>query len=266
MEAYYQSDSITLYHGDCLEVMPQLEAGAFDAVLADLPYGTTDAAWDSVIPLGELWTHYRRLCKPRAAIVLTAREPFTSVLVMSNIKSYRHKWVWDKRQTGNFTLAKYMPLQIDEDVVVFGFDAANYYPQMRTGVARYKGGASSGAALWSGIKHGTKTFNDQYYPTNIIPMTNPREGKLHPTEKPLALMELLLHHYTKPGDLILDNTSGSGTTLRACKNLGRACVGIERDLHYCEVTVKRLEPAFETALVDDDSDLSDLPMFATEAA
>jgi site-specific DNA-methyltransferase (adenine-specific) len=262
VKAFYDKDGIELYHGLCLDVMAELEPASFDAVVADLPYGTTDAPWDSTIPLDALWREYRRLCKPRAAIVLTAREPFTSVLVMSNIANYRHKWVWNKGQTGNFTLAKFMPLQIEEDVIVFGFQPPNYYPQMRTGPARFKGGARTGAALWSGIKHGTSTYNDQYYPVNIIPLTNPREGKLHPTEKPLALMELLLLHYTLPGDRILDNTCGSGTTLRAAKNLRRRAVGIEMLEQYCQVTVKRLEPQFEAAIVAPDVALDDLPMFA----
>lgn len=261
MEPFYSDNLTTLYHGDCLEVMAGLDM-QFDAVIADLPYGTTDAPWDSTLPLDVVWQHYRRLCKPRAAVVLTAREPFTSVLVMSNIKSYRHKWVWNKGQTGNFTLAKFMPLQIEEDVLVFGFQAPNYYPQMRTGKPRHKGGARIGAALWSGIKHGISTFNDQYYPVNIIPLTNPREGKLHPTEKPLALMELLIEHYTLPGDLVLDNTCGSGTTLRAAKNLKRRCVGIERELQYCDVARKRLAPEFEAAIVAPDVALDDLPLFA----
>jgi site-specific DNA-methyltransferase (adenine-specific) len=263
MRLFYQDDLTTLYHGDCLEIMPQLPTQSFDAIVADLPYGTTDAPWDSVLPLDLLWRYYQRLLKRKGAVVLTAREPFTSVLVMSSIANYRHKWVWDKGQTGNFALAKYMPLQIDEDVLVFGFQSPNYYPQMRIGKARYKGGARDGAALWSGIKQGVKKFNDEYYPTNIIPLTNPRLGKLHPTEKPLMLMELLLLHYTNEGDTILDNTAGSGTTLRAAKNLKRRSVGIELLEQYCQVAVKRLSPVFEEALVDN-STLDDLPLFAQE--
>lgn len=243
---YYDDDGITLYQGDCLDIMPQLASQSINAVVCDLPYGTTDASWDSVIPLDALWREYKRLCKPNAAIVLNAREPFTSVLVTSNIKAYRHKWVWDKKQTGNFALAKYMPLQVDEDVIVFGLDTVNYYPEMRTGVYRNKGSYCGGEELISGIKKGIMNYNDQYYPTNILSIANLRD-KTHPTQKPTELLQYLIRTYTKPGDTILDNTCGSGTTLLAAKLEGRKCIGIERDtgkdgecLGYCEYAVSRL--------------------------
>ena len=236
---YYDHNGITIFCGDCLEVMPDIPDRTIDAVLADLPYGTTDALWDSVIPLDKLWKAYKRVCRPRAAVVLNAREPFTSMLVTSNPKAYRHKWVWNKGQTGNFALAKYMPLQIDEDVLVFGFDAVDYYPQMRTGMARHKGGAREGAALWSGIKQGVSTHNDQYYPTNIISLTNLR-NKEHPTEKPIELLQYLICTYTKLGDLILDNTMGSGTTCLAARNTGRRFIGIEKDEGYYKVACERM--------------------------
>lgn len=263
MQPYYDDpkSGISLYHGDCLDVMPALAAQSFDAIITDVPYGTTACAWDSPIPFAPMWACLKRLARPRAAIVLFGSEPFSSALRASNFPMFRYDWIWNKSLAGNPFLAKYQPLKIHENIMVFSTEGHDYLPQMRTGEMKQKGGGYS--KLFD--VQCSVTRNDQYYPVSILPFSNgDRNGKeiLHPTQKPLALMEYLIRTYTNEGDTILDFTSGSGTTLRAAKNLKRRCVGIEQDLHYCEVTVKRLEPAFEEALVDDGASLEDLPMFA----
>lgn len=265
MQPYYEARNITLYHGDCLDVMPHLEAQSFDAIITDVPYGTTACAWDSPIPFEPMWANLKRLARPRAAIVLFGSQPFTSALIASNYEMFRYEWVWDKRLAGNPFLAKYQPLKIHENIVVFSRDSHDYVPQMRTGEMKQKGGGYS--KLFD--VQCSVTRNDQYYPVSIVPFSNgDRNGKepLHPTQKPLALLEYLVKTYTNEGDTILDFTSGSGTTLRAAKNLKRRAVGIELLEHYCAVTVKRLEPAFEAALIDDGAALDDLPLFAQEDA
>lgn len=230
-----------LIQGDCLEVMPTLEAGSVDLILCDLPYGTTDCKWDVVIPFEPLWACYRRIAKPNAAIVLTASQPFTSALVMSNVKNFKTSWVWNKKQSGGFATAKNHPLKITEDVLVFCFNTARYFPIMRTGVMRNKSGARPQNEVQSGLKPGHVTRNDQYYPTNIIEIINPRLGSVHPTQKPVALMEYLIKTYTNEGDTVLDNCMGSGTTGVAAKRSNRKFIGIEREPTYFKIAQDRIE-------------------------
>lgn len=230
----------TFYHGDCLVEMSKISDKSVDMILCDLPYGTTDCKWDSVLPLDKLWNEYNRIIKPNGAICLFAREPFTASLVVSNIKNYKHKWVWNKKQTGSFANAKYMPLQIDEDIIVFANGKVNYYPIMRKGVMRKKGGSSKKNEIQSGLKQNHFTINDEYYPVNIYEFANPRLNKLHPTEKPVELMEYLIKTYTSEGETVLDNCMGSGTTGVACKKTGRHFIGIEKDEKYFELAVNRI--------------------------
>jgi site-specific DNA-methyltransferase (adenine-specific) len=235
--------SSVLHCGDCLEVMPEIPAGSVDMVLCDLPYGTTDCKWDSVIPFEPLWREYRRTTKRVAAIVLTACQPFTSALVMSNARHFRTSWVWNKKQSGGFATAKYHPLKITEDVVVFGFDTVRYFPQMRKGIMRKKGGARAQNEIQSGLKPNHAVRNDDYYPTNVIEIVNPRMGAVHPTQKPVALMEYLIKTYTNEGDTVLDNCMGSGTTGVACMRTGRNFIGIERDPQYFAIAQERINSA-----------------------
>ena len=130
MTREHNEDGIRLIEGDCLEVMPTLEPGSIDLILADLPYGTTACQWDVIIPFEPLWEQYQRVCKPKAAIALTASQPFTSALIMSNVKAFRHEWIWKKDKSGNIAVLKYQPAKVHESVVVFGFESPFYYPQM----------------------------------------------------------------------------------------------------------------------------------------
>jgi DNA modification methylase len=231
-----------LLHGDCLDLLPTLEAGSIDMVLCDLPYGTTACKWDSVIPFEPLWREYKRVCKPNAAIVLTASQPFTTALINSNMPDFRYCWVWDKTKGGNFALAKKQPMKSHEDVCVFYGKQPFYQPIMETrGAVRKKGGGKASDNF--GIVP-TVSYNNTYYPRSIIPFsTGSRTDHHHPTQKPVALMEYLIRTYTNPGDTVLDNTMGSGTTGVACVNTGRQFIGIERDAGYFQIAQRRIADA-----------------------
>jgi site-specific DNA-methyltransferase (adenine-specific) len=268
---FYHSDAITLYHGNCLEVMPGLAAQSFDAIITDVPYGTTACAWDSPIPFVPMWACLKRLARPRAAVVLFGSQPFTSALVMSNPGMFKYSWVWHKSQATGHLDANRRPMKEHEDIAVFCEGSNIYNPQITRkkieNIRPFTSRAAKTQQVYGAFDPDTpRTIPlDMTYPRSVLKLNNVLEsGRLHPTQKPLALMEYLIRTYTNEGDTVLDFTSGSGTTLRAAKNLKRRAVGIERELHYCEVTVKRLEPAFEEALIDNGAALDDLPMFAQE--
>ena len=226
--------------GDCLEVMKEIPDKSIDMILADLPYGTTACKWDTIIPFEPLWEQYKRIIKDNGAIVLTASQPFTSALVMSNPDMFKYEWVWNKKQSGSFLLAKYQPLKITESVCIFSKGKTNYFPQMRTGKLRKKGGSKSKSELYASLGSEIK-YNDQYFPTNLVEfsMAN-KSGRLHPTQKPVALFEYLIKTYTNEGDLVLDNVAGSGTTGVACKNTNRNYILIEKEQEYIDIINKRL--------------------------
>lgn len=233
-------------NGDCLELMKSIPDKSVDMVLCDLPYGTTACKWDSVIPFEPLWAQYKRIAKDNAAIVLTAIQPFTSALVMSNVDGYRHQWVWNKNNSAGFATAKIRPLAICEDVLVFGSKKVNYYPQMTKGKMRKKGGygSSENYAITPSV-----SVNDDYYPKNLIEIGNASQvGKVHPTQKPVALMEYMIKTYTHEGMTVLDNCMGSGTTGVACVNLGRNFIGIEKDENYFKIASERIYKAQQDAL------------------
>lgn len=232
-----------LYHGDCLEVMPTLEAQSFDAIIADLPYGTTACKWDVVIPFEPLWREYKRLIKPRGAIVLFGSQPFTSLLVMSNLAWFRYEWAWEKgRATGHLD-AKRKPLKKHENICVFSANGHTYNPQMVAGKRHKRGGARTGPAqVWGKFEDRQTTDSEEYYPLSIVYCsTVPKPD--HPTQKPVALLEYLVRTYTNEGDTVLDNTMGSGTTGVACVQTGRNFVGIEKDAAYFEIAKRRIETA-----------------------
>ena len=234
-----------LFQGDCLELMKQIPDGSVDLVLCDLPYGTTACKWDSVIPFEPLWAHYKRLIKPRGAIVLTASQPFTSALVMSNADWFRHSWVWDKKSAANVMTAKHGPLKVHEDVCVFAPAAGAYTPQMSKGKGRWKGGNTRNDGIYAGGVPEGKYWSEDYHPKSIIEFSNAsRVGKVHPTQKPEALMEYLIKTYTNPGDTVLDNCMGSGTTGVAAVRNGRFFVGMELDEGYFKIAQDRIQREF----------------------
>lgn len=238
-----------LHLGDCLDIMPTIEAGSVDMVLADLPYGTTACKWDSVIPFEPLWREYRRICKPTAAIVLTARQPFTSLLISSNLDDFRYSWVWHKGRPSNPLLAKRQPLRVHEDIAVFSTSAHGYYPQGLQAATGPRGGTRpSKSEIIEGGRL-VKEYRQEFfgYPKTIIDFPQDNSRNVHPTQKPVALMEYLIRTYTNEGDTVLDNTMGSGTTGVACANTGRKFIGIERDPTYFAIAEKRIHDALASA-------------------
>ena len=234
----------TLYLGDCLEVMVWLPDASVDMILCDLPYGTTACKWDTVIPFEPLWAQYRRVAKRNAAIVLTASQPFTTSLIASNIKMFKYCWVWKKSNLTNFLNAKKQPLRCFEDVVLFCEKQSTYNPQMvETGNRKVSRRIGTKTSVYG--KADKETFYDSSsrYPTQLIEIPNRTDGKLHPTQKPVALMEYLIRTYTNEGDVVLDNCMGSGTTGVACANTGRRFIGIEREPKYFDIACRRIEDA-----------------------
>jgi len=232
----------TLVNADCFDVFPFIEDKSIDAIICDLPYGTTQNKWDSVLPLGELWKQYKRILKQNGSVILTADGIFTGVLMMSNPKDFKYKLVWDKKSTSGFLNAKIMPLRRNEDVLIFGSGKITYNPIMEVrGKPRKKGGYVGGNKGTYGKYNEDVKFNNEYYPTSIIEISNANQKeKQHPTEKPIELMEYLIKTYTNEGDTVLDNTMGSGTTNLACIKLNRQSIGIEKEKQYYDVAVRRL--------------------------
>lgn len=228
--------------GDCLNVMKSIPDKSIDAIISDLPYGTTACKWDAIIPLDLLWNEYKRIIKNNGAIVLTASQPFTSALVMSNPKWFKHEWIWNKVTATGFMLAKIAPMKQHESVLVFGKGKVNYYPIMEKmdKPEAYKCyGKSETMPLEN--NDGKRRIRTHKYPKTIFKQSNAnKRGREHPTQKPIGLMEYLVKTYTNQGDLVLDNCMGSGTTGVACKNLGRKFIGIEQDPIYFEIAKKRI--------------------------
>lgn len=223
-----------------------------DLILCDLPYGTTACSWDAVIPMATLWDQYLRIAKKGAPIVLTASQPFTSALVMSNPKMFKHEWVWKKNAGSNFGAVRFQPMKEHESVLVFCDGRPTYTPQMQerapAGRAMVKAGikskASTGDDVYGGMNKGYDNSNcdpTMRYPSSVQLFN--RERGLHPTQKPVALMEYLIRTYTNEGDKVLDNCMGSGTTGVACANTGRHFIGMEMDEKYFAIASERIKAA-----------------------
>lgn len=234
--------SSCLYEGDCLQILPQLPDNSVDMICCDLPYGMTSNAWDSVIPLEPLWQEYKRIAKPNAAIVLTAMQPFASQLVLST-KDFKYEWIWEKAQGTGFLNAKKQPLRSHESVLVFYQQQCTYNPEMVPGrpYTCVRGDQSSsnyrdGIGPWTTENHGER------YPTTILRF-NYDSNKVHPTQKPVALLTYLIKTYTNEGDTVLDNCMGSGSTGVACVNLRRNFIGMEMNHDYFTLAQGRIEQA-----------------------
>ena len=240
---YYDRGGITIYCGDCLEIMSLLEL-LFDAIICDLPYGITACAWDTIIPFEPLWENYKRLVKKDGAVILFGKQPFTTLLAASNIKQFRYEWVWEKSNSGQFLNANRKPLPRHENILVFYKSLPTYNPQMANGKPYACTSAGVGATTSDLSVIGWRTINTgERYPTSVLKFSN--DTGLHPTQKPFDLLAYLIRTYTNPGDLILDNCIGSGTALLAAQNEGRRAVGIEISEEYCRVAVDRLrQPGF----------------------
>jgi len=229
--------------GDCLEVMSKIPDGSVDMVCTDPPYGTTACKWDSVIPFEPMWAQLKRITKPNGAIVLMASQPFTSALVMSNVSMFAYEWIWVKSKITGVLNAKKMPVRKHEQVLVFCDRKAtkvyNAQGLVKKETVTYQGGQSENYGARS-----TKPYTQEFtnWPRDVLEI--PSEGNtVHPTQKPVALMEYLIRTYTNPGEVVLDFTMGSGTAGVACKNLSRRFIGIEQDPNYFQLAQQRIENA-----------------------
>lgn len=245
-ECYAQVFS-RLFFGDCLDIMPQIESNSVDMILCDLPYGTRQCKWDAIIPFDLLWNEYNRIIKDDGAIVLFGSEPFSSALRMSNINYYRYDWKWDKDQAGNFAMAKKQPLKTYEDIIVFSKKQAYYKPIMTKADPKKIRPIADGTKINTYItqKHSIDYDVNLRYPKAILKYSvNDKEcnklHRLHPTQKPVLLLEYLINTYTNKGMVVLDNTMGSGSTGVACKNTNRSFIGIEKDENYFKIAEQRI--------------------------
>ena len=234
------NEDVKLIHGDCLEVMKSIPDSSVDLVLTDPPYGTTACKWDSIIPLEPMGEQLKRIIKLNGAIVMTASQPFTTTLIASNMKMFKYCWAWEKTRFANQMLAKKQPLKIHEDVIVFSASSPAYYPQGLIECNKItKQGSKVTDNNGGGVRKTEYLQTHTNYPKTI--QRFPSEGKtVHPTQKPVALMEYLIKTYTNEGETVLDFTMGSGTTGVACMNTGRRFIGIEKDDKYFEIAKKRI--------------------------
>lgn len=238
---------ISLRHGECLEMMRSIPSASVDLVLADLPYGTTRCAWDVVIPFAPLWEQYLRIAKPKAAIVLCAAQPFSSLLVASNPAHYRYEWIWEKGNATGFLNSKRQPLRAHESAQVFYRRQPVYNPQMTNGHERRTSKRKTvNSECYGKALALTEYDSTDRYPRSVQFFSSDKQaGSFHPTQKPVALMKFLIATYTDPGMLVLDNTMGSGTTGVACIQLGRQFIGIERDAKHFGTAQLRIAQAIE---------------------
>ena len=238
-------DNIELWCGDCLELMNDISDKSVDMILCDLPYGTTSCKWDIVIPFESLWEQYNRIIKDNGAIVLFGSEPFSSKLRLSNLKNYKYDWVWEKTKPSGHLNAKKQPLRKHENISVFYKKQCTYNPQgliygcfnnnRPSRSKKIKGEYTFGVESDFGISNATN------YPNNILMYSNGNNNNLHPTQKPVALLEYLIRTYTNEGETVLDFTMGSGSTGGACINTHRRFIGIEKDPTYFEIAKNRIE-------------------------
>ena len=235
---------IDLKYGDCLELMKDIPNKSIDMILCDLPYGTTQNKWDTVIPLNDLWNQYKRIIKDNGAIVLFSQPPFDKILACSNLKMFRYEWIWQKENSTGFLNAKKMPLKIHENILVFYKKLPTYNPQMRLGFKPYRCKQGRHTTNYGDYKRGHLTeSNGERYPIDIINFQ--REVSLHPTQKPVALLEYLIKTYTNESETVLDNCMGSGSTGVACVNTNRNFIGFELDENYFNIAKTRINNALE---------------------
>jgi len=249
IEPRYRSEQVTLYCADCLDVLPQLEAGSVDAVITDLPYGTTQCSWDEIIPLEPMWTQVKRLLKQRGVFVTTASQPFTSKLIMSNLDWFKYEWVWEKDKATGHLDAQKRPMRKHENITIFSKNSHQYNPQIFDKPKKNIRPISRRAASDNyGAYNETASRNiplDKSYPQTIVKIntTNHGERGEHPTQKPVALYEYLIRTYTNENDAVMDFCMGSGTTGVACVQTGRHFIGIEIDEKYYQIAEKRIRQA-----------------------
>ena len=250
----YITEQLTLMLGDCLERMKEIESGSVDCVITDLPYQITACKWDIIIPFEPMWAELRRICKPNSPMIFTASQPFTSMLVMSNLKEFKVEWIWEKAVGSNFATLKYQPMKEHESVLVFsnGGGKTPYYPikepRKGSGSSRMnyrhngsKTGEANGSLYFNGRKEGYYD-KDLRNPSSVQYFNNRESCRgLHPTQKPVALLEYLVKTYTQEGETVLDFTAGVFSTGVACVKINRNFIGIEKDENYFNIGANRIK-------------------------
>lgn len=270
---------IDLRCGDCLELMKDIPNKSVDMILCDLPYGTIACKWDIIIPFDKLWEQYNRIIKDNGAIVLFGSQPFTTLLITSNIENFKYEWIWEKQKASNFMGAKYQPLKYHENICVFSNKTHNYYPQ-RYKILEFKEIKKmsdkelkqlfetkdydrygkidirktinqpnySKEIHYGNINGSRKKDEGLRYPKSILKFNRGVNSNLHPTQKPTLLLEYLIKTYTNEGEIVLDNCMGSGSTGVACVNTNRNFIGIELDEKYFEIAKNRIEDVSNSKL------------------
>lgn len=264
-----------VFNVDALTLLKAMPSGSVSAVITDPPYGQTNIRWDKRVDFEAIWQQFRRVIAPAGAIVMTAVQPFTSMLVTSALDLFRYEWIYEKTMATDFLNVAHRPMRAHENVLVFskgktvsgangGENFMTYIPQMVKGepYIKQRSGTYEGYNVkvrTEGENHGTR------YPRSVIRFKNSNTGSLHPTQKPLDLMEYIVNTYTNPGDLILDCFAGSGSTLVAARNLGRNFIGCDTDAGYVAIARDRLRAPWDKPLQRESAPMADLPLFAANA-
>lgn len=252
---YVKVNDTILINDDCFNVFDNIKDKSIDAIICDLPYGTTKCSWDSILPLDKLWEQYKRIIKDNGVIILFAQTPFDKVLGVSNLEWLKYEWIWEKPQATGYFNAKKMPMKAHENILVFYNKLPKFFPQKTTGhkpVNSYtkKVDVCNKTEVYGKVTKDISGGGEtDRYPRSVQIFSsdkqkNKLDGTIHPTQKPLSLLEMLIKSYTEKGDVILDNTMGSGTTNLAALRLNRQSIGIEKDKKYFDVAVKRLNQFF----------------------
>ena len=241
LESVGQLSANSLIHADCLEAMKYIESKSIDMILCDLPYGTTKCKWDVIIPFEPLWEQYKRIIKDNGVIALFGSQPFTTDLINSNRKMFKYELIWDKVQGKQPFLAKIQPMKSHENIIVFGKSKLVYNPQMRKGkpYTDKRKGQITKTEHFQKFERQIYENKDTRYPVTILEFNNPNTKGMHPTQKPVALLEYLIKTYTNENETVLDNCMGSGSTGVACVNTNRKFIGIEKEVKYYEIACQR---------------------------
>jgi site-specific DNA-methyltransferase (adenine-specific) len=240
----------TIHEADLFDLCGRMGDQSVDMILADLPYGTTACSWDTVIPFEPMWAAFRRIIKPRGAIVLTASQPFTSALVMSWPQGFRHEWIWEKSLATGYLNANIAPMKSHESALVFGVGGVDYFPVMERGRSYRATSGAVGGHVRDKTVGGYVTINDgARFPRSIIPV-NSAIDPIHPTQKPVALFEYLIRTYTQPGELVFDPTAGSGTTAVAARNTGRHYIVGDSSAEYVAIMRERLGKPYTLPMLE----------------
>lgn len=246
----FKTNLSTLYNADCFDIFPLIENKSIDAIICDLPYGTTKCKWDSILPLDLLWKEYKRVIKDNGVIVLFAQTPFDKVLGCSNLEWLKYEWIWEKTQATGYFNAKKMPMKSHENILIFYDKLPKFYPQKTQGhkpINKYtkKADVCNKTELYGKVKIDVSGGGEtDRYPRSVQLFSSDKQktknnGTIHSTQKPLALLEMLVKTYTDENDLVLDNTMGSGTTNLACEKLNRKSIGIEKEKKFFDIAVQR---------------------------